>query len=188
MRWFLSLFLLAFAACGSGTGGASGTDPFAAHDALTATVTALGVTPVDQLPTTGQAGYAGTAVLNLPVNGTTVAYIADLSVTVVFDAGDTSVDGALGGFQSAANGDLTGTLAISDGVFDPTADPDTDYQVTATLGGSLSGSGANYTINGTVAGDFRGPEGTAMAGVIFGDISSAGLVDIFDGNFAATQP
>lgn len=187
MRWFSFLFFLTLAGCASGGTNVSGApDRLSGFDQLSTAVGLLDVTPVTQLPDGGQVGYSGAAMLNIPVAGEIIPYVADLSVSIGFGPESAEISGTLGAFQSAGNGDLTGMLTISSGTFNAAADPDHDYQFTAHIGGALTDSAAVYLLDGDLAGDFRGHEGVAMAGVIFGDVTTGGEIDIFDGAFAAT--
>lgn len=188
MRWFCFLLCLPLPGCGGGDGAetASVPDRFAVFDQMSATVGALDVTPAAQLPVSGQAGYAGAAMLRIPVDGAFVPYVADLAVSIGFGPDTTPVTGTLDAFQSADNGGLTGALAISGGRFNATADPDRDYQFTAYVGGTLADGTTTHAFDGELMGDFRGRDGAAVAGVVFGDITTGEEIDIFDGVFAAT--
>lgn len=188
MRWIILIFCLPFAGCGgAGSGGIGDIDRLAGFDRLAADVAALDVTASGQLPISGQVGYAGAAMFNLPVDGERTAFAADFAVSVSFEPGGAGVDGAMTAFTADTGSTLAGTLVISDGVFVENADPARDYQFTARVAGSLADDTGAHAISGTLAGDFRGRDADAMAGVVFGDISSAGTVDIFDGAFAATR-
>ncbi len=147
---------------------------------------ALDVTPAAQLPDSGAVAYGGAVVLNLPTGGAHLAHIADLAVTVNFGPADTPMTGTLDNFQAVDGSSLGGVLTISGGAFDPGADPGTAYQFTALLSGNLSDAGNTYVIDGDIAGDFRGRNGDAILGVVYGDITGPAGVDIFDGAFAAT--
>ncbi|WP_439155620.1 hypothetical protein [Yoonia sp.] len=188
MRWIILIFGLPLVGCGGADGGdIGGGDRLAAFDRLAADAAALDVTATAQFPMSGQVGYTGAAVLDLPIDGARVAFIADLVIRVSFGAGDAVVDGSLGAFTADNGGTLAGALAISDGEIFENADPDLDYQFTASVAGTLSDQAVAHGISGTLAGDFRGRDAGAMAGVIFGDITSEGMVDIFDGVFAGMR-
>lgn len=182
----LCLFLgPVLAGCSGGSDGGSGVNGFAAHDALLADIGAMNVTPADQLPPSGSVAYAGSAVLNLPMQGATVVYLGDLTISVDFDSGPAAMGGSLSGLRTADGDRLDGTLTIADATFDPNADPDIDYQFRANVDGTLSRDTTDYLLDGSLAGDYRGPDAAAMAGVIFGDVDTGTAVDIFDGSFAA---
>lgn len=187
MRWIF-LFLL-LAGCGGGGGDtAHAPDRFAAFDQLSASVAALDVTPVAQLPDGGQAHYTGAAALNIPVGGAAAIYVAELTVSIGFGPDAVPMTGTMSAFQSATGGRLTGTMAVSDGRFNLAADPDRDYQFTAVMGGTLADGATVHALDGHLMGDFRGRDGAAIAGVLFGDVTTGDVIDIFDGSFVATQP
>lgn len=172
------LWLLA--ACGSGSSSGSNGVSAPDFDAFQADILGRGVTFAAQMPTTGSADYSGLVQLNLPVGGAAPqTYLGTIDVTVIFDA-TAPVTGELQGFTG-----LSGTLTVSDGVITPDADPDAEFQFFADVAGTLSTSGAAHDLDGSLAGDFYGPGAGAIAGVVFGDITTGGDVDIFDGAFAA---
>lgn len=183
------LLVCCLAACSGGGGGGAGNpasgDAFAA---LQDRVTAQGITPFATLPDAGDVTYGGYVRLNLPLGGAAPAgYDGDLELRVGFGGAPDPVTGSIGNLQGAA-GAVTGILQIDAGVFYPDA-PTRDYQFTADLSGTLTQNGVPHMITAEMSGDFYGPQGAGVAGVIArGAVRQGDQIDIFDGRFAAERP
>jgi hypothetical protein len=179
MRKYWIIFSV-LSACGGGGSGDEAT--LVGFDGLHDQVTGLGVTPVAELPTQGSAAYAGLIELHLPIDGAAQTFQGAFDVAVEFAAGGTPVTGTVSDLASDAI-TLSGTLDIGNGGMNLNAVPDLDYQFTADIGGALAEGETTYVLDGTIAGDFYGAQWDGIAGVVFGDITQGGNVDVFDGTF-----
>lgn len=180
------LLVCCLAACSGGGGGGAGNpasgDAFAA---LQDRVTAQGITPFATLPDAGDVTYGGYVRLNLPLGGAAPAgYDGDLELRVGFGGAPDPVTGSIGNLQGAG-GVVTGSLQIGEGVLYPAA-RERDYQFTAELSGTLTQNALPHTITAQMSGDFYGPAGAGIAGVIArGAVRQGDGIDLFDGSFAA---
>lgn len=176
------------AACsGGGGGGAGNPAPRDAFATLQDGVTVRGITPFATLPETGDAAYDGRVRLNLPLGAAAPAlFEGDLDLRVSFGGAPDPVTGSIDNLQGAG-GAVTGSLQIGDGVLYPAA-RERDYQFTAELSGNLSQHGVAHGISAEMSGDFYGPAGAGIAGVIArGAVRQGDEIDSFDGSFAAER-
>ncbi|WP_424179514.1 hypothetical protein [Yoonia sp. TsM2_T14_4] len=179
------------AACSGGGGGDVGAGNGAPADgfaALRDRVTTAGITPFATLPTMGEVAYAGRVRLSLPLGGAAAArYDGDLDLRVHFGAAPDPVTGRIGNLQGGA-GPVTGHLQISDGRFYPDAATARDYQFTAELSGTLTQNAVAHDVTAEMSGDFHGPQGAGVAGVIArGAVRQGDDLQLFDGSFAAER-
>lgn len=180
------LLVCCLAACSGGGGGGAGTSaPRDAFATLQDGVTVRGVTPFATLPETGEVSYGGRVRLNLPLGGAAPAlFEGDLDLRVSFGGAPDPVTGSIGNLQGAG-GVVTGSLQIGEGVLYPAA-RERDYQFTAELSGTLTQNALPHTITAQMSGDFYGPAGVGIAGVIArGAVRQGDGIDLFDGSFAA---
>lgn len=148
--------------------------------ALTEQLAEENVSNPTTLPTTGAANYTGFSTLRLPIDGQTSAYLGDLSMTVDFS--QNQVSGNIGNFNG-----LGGSLAIGGGRLDRGTDTQVDYTFDGDVDGTLTANGANYVIDAGLVAEFRGRNQDGVTGVVFGDITGAAGVDIFDGSLAGSR-
>lgn len=179
-------FICCLAACSGGGGGGS-PETFDDFAILAERVTAQGVTPFATLPVMGQVAYEGLVRLNLPlVDAAPAPYDGDLDLRVSFGSAPDPVTGSIGNLRGAG-GPVTGSLEIGDGVIYPDAQAQ-DYQFTAELSGNLTQNGTDHAITAEMSGDFYGPQGAGIAGVIArGAVRQGDVIDVFDGAFAAER-
>lgn len=187
MKRILPLVWCLAACSGGGGGGAGNPAPGDAFAALQDRVTVQGITPFATLPETGDVVYDGRVRLNLPLGGAAPAlYDGDLDLRMSFGTTPDPVTGSISNLQGA-EGAATGSLQIGDGVFYPAA-PERDYQFTAELSGTLTQNAVPHVITAEMSGDFFGPAGAGVAGVIArGAVRQSDEIDIFDGSFAAER-
>ncbi|WP_322892090.1 MULTISPECIES: hypothetical protein [unclassified Yoonia] len=173
------------AACSGG--GAGNPVPGDAFATLQDGVTVHGITPFATLPETGDVAYEGRVRLNLPLGGATPAvFEGDLDLRVSFGITPDPVTGRIGNLHGAG-GAVTGSLQIGEGVLYPAA-RERDYQFTAGLSGTLTQNALPHSITAEMSGDFYGPAGAGVAGVIArGAVRQGDEIDIFDGSFAAAR-
>ncbi|MFN3663630.1 hypothetical protein [Yoonia sp.] len=181
--------LCCLAACSGGGGQVSG-PPVPSETgfvALQDSVAQMGVSYMAALPTTGVADYRGMARLALPLGSAPALYHGDLRLSVDFGGGAAPMTGTIGGLQGPGAA-VYGALQISGGRIYPDAHAARDYQFGADLTGNLTQAGQTHALSAEISGDFHGPGGTAVSGVIHrGKIGQADAVDMFHGAFAARQ-
>jgi hypothetical protein len=181
--WRFWALLFGLSACGGGGQRATVESFSQMHGAVTAT----GVTPFSQVPTSGRHIYTGMMALNLPFGGAAATeYVGALEIGIAMNGSTASASGMVDSFAEAG-GALTGALTVSGGTLFPNADPDRNFLILANLDGNLGKGGTDYALDGTIVADFYGADAAAMAGTVFGDISQGGNIDIFDGAFAAEK-
>lgn len=146
----------------------------AAADQLLTCVGTLNPTPVAQMPTSGTATYNGFVSGQFaPTAATTDNLIGDAVLTADF-SGLGSVNGTLSNFNSTAQGNLTGTLALTSGAI-------VGNLVNVSINGTLTGSsnsvafatsGGGGFLGGNADGFLAGTTGSAITGA-FTDPSAA---------------
>ena len=173
-----------FVACAGGESDAdTDVDQLAAFEDRLNVVTKLPYTPSSQIPTSGAVIYGGDVGLALPI-GADQHYLGTLVLEVTFDPSTSPIDGTISGISGSTTV-LDGELSIGRGTLDLAADPGTDFQIRAYVDGSLVGKDATHLVEGELAGGFYGPNADAVAGVVFGAVTTEGELEIFDGSFAA---
>jgi hypothetical protein len=182
MKW---TFILLIGLAGCGGSGASSVDRQVTFDQMHQAVVSQQITPFSQVPDGGSYLYSGQMQLNLPIGASTRApYFGSFDMSIAVSDTTAGMTGDVGGFTGADGDALGGTLVFSGGTLLPDADPDRYYLISADIDGQLTSGGVGYDLSGRVAADFYGPDADSIAGVVFGDITQGGNVDIFDGAFA----
>lgn len=190
---FVLCLACGLAGCSGGGGGDVGVGagvvlPADAFFTLRDRVMVPGITPFATLPPTGEVAYTGRVRLTLPLGSAVAApYQGDLDLRVRFGATPDPVTGRIGNLQGGA-GAVTGHLQISDGRFYPDAAAARDYQFTADLSGTLTQNAVAHDVTAEMSGDFHGPQGAGVAGVIArGAVRQGDDLRLFDGSFAAER-
>lgn len=145
-----------------------------------------GVTPLSEVPDSGDHRYQGQIALNLPFGSIPAeAYVGNFTLVLAVDSGSLDATGLVSGFTSGSGAELEGALAFGRGQLFPDADPAQDFLLQADLVGDLTKDGIDYGLSARISGDFYGQNADGLAGLVYaGVIRQGDDVDVFDGSFA----
>lgn len=144
------------------------------------------ITPLDNIPTSGNAQYAGVMIWDTgDALSEREVYAGDMTVFADFDAppGDT-LDGSVKNIIDDSDRAVTGVLDVTFGAIDRLADPLTEYQAIMDLEGDLTDAdGVSYAFSSIADGDFVGSNYQGLVGEIEGTMTSTvyGAETVFGG-------
>jgi len=147
-------------------------------------------TEIHAIPTAGSAVYEGylSAELSNQTDSFPDELVANMKITVRFDANGVSATGRATNFYDENNNALSGSLVLSAGQLDRTGNPNNDATFTAALDGELEAqSGQIRSIETRLEGDFLGAQQNALGGALFGRALKGGIVQDIDGSFVAAR-
>ena len=147
-------------------------------------------TELQNIPTTGTVNYDGYFVAELSNKGDGLPdeLVANLSLTVRFEANGVDVSGEASNFFDGDNNQLAGALSVSAGELDRTGNPNDDATFTAGLSGDLSANSVgSFSVATRLEGDFLGQQNDALGGAVFGRVTQGGQAQDIDGSFLTAR-
>ncbi|SHH18816.1 hypothetical protein SAMN05444003_2382 [Cognatiyoonia sediminum] len=147
-------------------------------------------TEIHAIPTTGRSVYEGylSSELSDQTDNFPDELIANLKITVRFEANGVNATGRATNFHDENDDALNGSLVLSAGQLDRTGNPNNDATFTVALNGDLEAqNGQIRSIESRLEGDFLGSQQNAIGGKLFGRARKGGSAQNIDGSFIAAR-